>query len=190
MRWIFASSTSAVGLALSFLAMRTCLLLWVSFKALVIFVLPWIFVFLVIGLRGWKRVVIPSLIVTVGIISLMPHFNPMPIAATESGAVGALVRIRTAMEGDRSRSVEAIIGDVLSKQDSRLQRFYRFAYEGGQNGYQIGAVLTPQARSCGCLRNFMIGDEGVVHYTMEPHPATQTDPVVDIPPALAGRPSQ
>lgn len=189
MRWILAFTVSILGLALWFLISRACLSLWYSSKWLVILSLPWIFVFLVIGLRGWKRVVIPSLILTVGIISLMPHFNPVPNGAIESGAVGALVRIRTAIERNRSRSVAAIIGDVLSKQDPRLQRPYRFTYEGVPNGYQIGAVLTPQARSCGCVRNFVIGNDGVVHYTLEPHPATQTDPVVDIPPALEGRPS-
>src|SRR6266576_482247 len=126
MRWIVAFTVSAVGLALWFLILRACLQLWVSFEAIVILALPWIFVLLILGLRGWKRAVIPLLLVAAGIISLMPYFNPMPIAATESRAVLALVRIRLALEGHRSGSVDAVIGDVLSKQDFQLQRFYQF----------------------------------------------------------------
>ena len=187
MRWVLASAISAFGFALWFLLLRPCFQLWVSFKAFeafVILTLPWIVIFLSISLRGWKRFVIPPLLVAAAFISLMPEFNPMPIAATESGAVFALVRIRTIIENNRSGSVDAVLRDVQSKQDSRLRRFYRFEYEKARNGYRIAAVLTPKARSCGCIRNFVIGDDGIVHYTMELRAATQADPAVDIPTGL------
>lgn len=190
MRWTLALSISALVLALSFLIQRSCLLLWVSLKSAVILVLPCVFVFLVIGLRGWKRAVIPPVLFVVGIISLSPHLNPTPIASTESGAVGALVRLRKAIESSPDGSAKGIIGDVLSSQGFTLQRFYRFEYEEGANGYRILALLTPEARGCGCLRNFVIGDDGIVHYTMQPRPATQTDQVVDVPSSLAGTASR
>ena len=149
MRWILASTISVLGFAVWFLILKDCLLLWVFFKALVILTLPWLIVLLVVGLRGWKRALIPSLLLAAGFVSLMPHFNPVPIAATESGAVRALVQIRNVIEGDRHKSVEAAVSDVLSKQDIRLRRFYRFEYEEGQNGYRISASLTPQAARLG-----------------------------------------
>ena len=181
MRWNLASTISSLELALCLFILRDCLLLWVSFQALVILALPWLFVLLIIGFQGWKRRFIPPLLVVAGIISIQPHFNPVPIAATESGAVGALLRIRNVLESHRCGNVEAAVADVLSKEDSRLRRFYRFEYEEGQDGYRIAALLKRQARSCGCIRNFVIGHDGVVHYTMESRPATQVDAVVDIP---------
>lgn len=190
MRWTPALSISALTLAILFLILRPCLLLWVSFKSVIILALPCVFVFLVIGLRGWKRAVIPPLLVAAGIVSLLPHFNPMPIAATESGAVGALVRIQKVIESSRGGSANGVIGDVLSSQGFQLQRFYRFEYEEGANGYRILALLTPQARGCGCIRNFVIGGDGIVHYTMQSRPATQVDPVVDVPSSLTGTASR
>lgn len=153
MRWFIASAISASGFVLWLLSLRPCFQLGVSFKAFeafVILTLPWIVVFLVISLRGWKRAVIPSLPVASAFISLIPEFNPMPVAASESGAVNGLVRF-----GGLLKVIEAETKKppfVMSYRSSILgfDGSTDFEYEEeGQKGYRIAALLTPQARSCG-----------------------------------------
>ena len=184
MRWFLASTLCAIGLALSFLLLKNCLQFWSVFSIVIILILPWIVLFPLIALRGAKRAIIPVLLVIAGIISLMPHWNPMPIAASEANAVGVLLRMRTAAQTDRGRRAQAVISDISSKPGFPLLRLYRFEYEEESNGFRVAAVLTPQARSCGCIRNFAIASDGTVHYTSEPRAATPDDPIVDVPPGL------
>jgi hypothetical protein len=177
-RWRNAALIGLTVLFLWFLALRKCLMFWPWNWAAIIVLLPPALLFTFILVNGKGRVVLIIAVLLCGHFFLPPHLDPMPIAASESGAVRILVLM--------SRS------PVLRKQSSAIEdeaelsgwvgQFYRFERQQDEN--EVSAILLPIARSCGCVRNFTITSDGVLHYTMEPRPAGKKDPKVEIPTSL------
>jgi len=180
-RWRTAALISTVGLLVWFLILRKCLVYWTTNRTVLIVLIPPVLLYGFLVLR-WKGRIVLAVGAAVGsYFFLPPHINPMPIAASESSAVRVLVEMSSSQEERQATHIP-----TGTTPGFPVERFYRFEYHPNQkgNGFEVTATLLPAARSCGCIRSFLFTSERVLHYTSEPRPATERDPVVEIPPTL------
>ncbi len=190
-RWLRAAVVGTIVLVVLLLYLRHtgCLAYWRSKHIAGFLAFPSLFTLMFVGLRWKGRIMLAVSVLIVALFALPPHTNPMPIAAAESSAVKTLLQIHASLEAGKSENRERGFARILPAITTGfpVQRFYRFDYlpelssDGSIKGFRITATLLPGARSCGCIRNFLITSDGTVRYTMENRSATSDDAIVEIP---------
>jgi hypothetical protein len=179
-RWRNAVLISAAALLVWVFVLRHCLVLLPLNKAIFIALLPPFLLFGLLMLQWRAGLLIAAGALVCGYFFLPPHLNPMPISASESSAVQVLFAM--------ARSPQARMQNASNANARRgrfpVERFYRFEYHQSDRGFDVTATLLPTARSCGCVRNFILTSEGVLHYSSESRQATRNDLVVDVPTSL------
>ena len=194
---------SALILVLWFLFNRPCLPFWLSLNAghwefpaltaVIVLSLPsmWLFIFICLG---WRQRAILGVwtVIAVLLFLAIPDKRLIPTPAAESSVVGALVKMQSLLQADKINHSRLGFSETLPKlaPSFPIERFYQFEYrperspDGTVDRFEIAASLTAGARSCGCIRSFVIGSEGDVHYTSDSRSATARDAVLDIAPEI------
>jgi hypothetical protein len=184
-RWLLAllAGTFACLLWFAYLNRDGCWLYSRGLRGLLVFVIPWVWIVLLVGLKMKGRAVLLTL-TAVGVL-LWPHVDVLHVAAAEASAVGTLRHMQTAL-GDLERERRAYPDTVAELPTPfPVQRFYLFGYEpvrepdGAVKAYVLTARPVRRSRNCGCARSFAMNADGQVHYTLEDRPATLTDNVLE-----------
>jgi hypothetical protein len=179
-RWGVAAATSTCICVLWFAYLNRdgCWLYFRGTGGLIVFVLPWLWLMLLFGLRMKARLVLGGLTL-VGLIFL-PQYDTFPGAAAEVCAVVTLRQLRSRLESYRVGEQEPSYPRTLPNVDScRLRSAYRFHYvpsfsaNGTIDAYMIEA--TPVRRICGCKRSFTVTDDDRWYATLEDRAATVSD---------------
>src|SRR5262249_51542483 len=129
-RWVRASFAGVIALALlaAYIRLSGCLAYWRIDRLWFLIGLPPIFLFLLLGLRSKARIALAGCVVVAAYFFFPPHFNPVPIASSESNAVEALFQMRASLESEKSAAhTSASILPPFSVHFP-VQQFYRFDY--------------------------------------------------------------
>jgi hypothetical protein len=175
------------ALFFSLFCLAPCYAYWQARHIALFLGIPPLLTLMLFGLRSKGRLILPLCAFFAAFIALGPHWNPIPLAAAEANAVRTLSQMQARLEADKINNSERGFASDLPAIPTKfpVQRFYRFDYlpdrssEGTIQSFRIAATLLPRARSCGCIRNFLITSDGNVRYTMENRPANTDDAIVD-----------
>jgi len=141
----------------------------------------WLLLFLFFGNRG--RLVL--LAFTVLVVFGFGNVDRVPIAAGEVRAVMHLQRLSQAVESYRrehpTEGFPASLPTISIGDDSESTgKFYRVDYTTSRSN-SSGPIdrfviqASPLWRQCGFVRSFAATDDGEIHSTVEPRPATKLD---------------
>ena len=180
-RWGLAAVATAVVCLLWFAYLNRdgCWFYWHGWRGSSVFIAPWLWLTLLVGLKMKGRIVL--LAVSVMGLLFLPHIDIAHVAAAESSAVGTLRQLHSALEsyktGQQLQSYPRTLPQIQSSYP--LMSAYHFEYvpsvstAGIVGGYIIEAI--PVRRACGCNRSFTIADDGRMYYTLQERAATTSD---------------
>jgi hypothetical protein len=187
-RLLVAAMFGLIAFPIWLLVIRRCMPFWLLPKdghwqfptllAVVIVAFPPIWIFTLVCLKPLGRaLLIVCTAILAGVLLIVPDLRLVPIPAVESTVVSVLVKMHSDLASRPARTDSTA---TLSDTETPLpiKRFYDVQYHHADKS--IGAVLTPAARSCGCVRNFTIDENGKVHYTYDSRAANADDPVVPL----------
>ena len=144
----------------------------------------WLLLFLLSGNRG--RLILTGLSVLAVFAS--PNVDRAPTAVGEARAVMQLRRLTETVESyGREHPTEgfpATLPNISEGEDTEsTARFYKIGYtisrsnaKGPIDRFLIQA--TPVWPECGFVRSFTASEDGEIHFTVEPRPATKSDEAI------------
>jgi hypothetical protein len=141
----------------------------------------WLLLFLLIGNRG--RLILFGL--TLLVLLAYPNVDRFPIGVGEARAVMHLRRLLQAVDSyRREHPIEGFPSSLppISKGDDTesTEKLYKVDYTVSRSN-SSGPVdsfviqVNPLWRDCGFVRSFAAADDGEIHFTVEPRPATKSD---------------
>ena len=144
----------------------------------------WILLFLFFGNRG--RLILLGL--TVLAFLAYPHVDRVPVAAGEARAVMHIRRLSQAVDSyRREHPIEGFPANLptISKGEDTgsTEKVYEIVYIASRSnsGGPVDRFViqaNPLWRDCGYLRSFAAADDGQIHFTLEPRPATKSDTAI------------
>jgi hypothetical protein len=183
-RWFWAAtlSTGICLLCFNYLNRDGCWLVLRGLRiALSFFLLPWLWLFLLLGFKTKGRMILIAFTI-VGALSLFwTTVDSSYIAVAESSAVHRLLQMQAALEIYKVEHKEQTYPRNLPNLTASYpaEKAYRFVYvpsrspDGNITSYLIQA--TSLCRPCGCTRSFTITSGGKVYFTVEERAATISD---------------
>ena len=145
----------------------------------------WLLLFLLFGNRG--RLILSGL--TLLVLLAYPNVDRFPISVGEARAVMHLRRLSQAVDSyRREHPIEGFPASLppISKGDDTesTEKLYRVDYTASRsnsNGPTDRFVIqaNPLWRHCGFVRSFAATDDGEIHFTVEPRPATKSDKALE-----------
>lgn len=141
----------------------------------------WILLFLFLGNRG--RLILLGF--TVLVFLAYGNVDRFPIAVGETRAVMHIRRLSQAVDSyRRDHPVEgfpASLPTISKGEDTEsTEKLYEIVYTASRSnpGGPVDRFViqaNPLWRDCGYVRSFATADEGEIHFTLEPRPATKSD---------------
>jgi len=122
------------------------------------------------------------------ILAFALNVDRSPLAAGESAAVGHMKNLAWEVEAYRKQHPEEGYPKTLPtitslSQAVKAEKLYEIGYktfhsnpDGPADGYLI--QITPIWRQCGYVRSFLVNQGGMIHFTLDPRPATASDPTI------------
>lgn len=159
--WVYFRGTSSVVAAASLLFASLFVFFLLKWKARVVFAILMLF-----------------------LLALLPLENNR-VAAAKSRAASLLRATAMRLEEYRDNAPNHVYPSTLAVQtDSHNDRYYRYSYvplhshaDSGIDGFLLTA--RPRRYGCGCVTNFMVGNDGKFHTTKEDREASLNDPVLN-----------
>ena len=141
----------------------------------------WLLLFLLFGNRG--RLILFGL--TLLVLLAYPNVDRFPISVGEARAVMHLRRLSQVVNSyRREHPIEGFPSGLppISKGDDTesTEKLYKVDYTASRSN-SSGPVdslviqANPLWRDCGFVRSFAAADDGEIHFTVEPRPATKSD---------------